>query len=252
MTKASQTYLHQQDSAGRKWLQCHTNRTSRNFADLNELLTYDHSTASEHVDVEVFFRNLKERLLEQIAAANMVIGAVAWITDLDILAALAQKETLIVVQKEDFLRPDLKSTLSDSDKAMLQGAYEALRPFDGRNVPVGPFDQALNPDMLSHLAPVRCFGYCVPTQMYRIPKMHNKFLAFLQHDEYYDTYQPKSVWTGSLNLTAMSLSSLENAIVIHDPKIAEAYICEAQIIYLRSDPLDWKSHWVNPWSTDSL
>ena len=162
-------------------------------------------------------------------------------------AVTSGKEYLLVVQKEDFLRPDLKSTLTASDKATLYQAYDALKPFDGRKVPVGPFDQALYPEKLAHLAPVRSFGYCVPTQMYRVPKMHNKFLAFLQQDAS-DTYQPTSVWTGSLNFTAMSLNSLENAVVIHDPKIAEAFICEAQIIYLKGDPLDWESDWINPWT----
>lgn len=230
-------------SAGRKWLQRQIGRDD--FADLNELVTYDHSIAS--ANVEVFFRDLKDHLLEQISYADMVIGAVAWITDLDILAALAQKKTLLVVQKEDFLRPDLQSTLTASDKATLHQAYDALQPFDGSKVPVGPFDQALYPEKLAHLAPVRSFGYCVPTQMYRVPKMHNKFLAFLQHDES-DTYQPTSVWTGSLNFTAMSLNSLENAIVVRDPKIAEAFICEAQIIYIKGDPLNWESDWINPWT----
>lgn len=243
MNRVQQFTQSKGESAGQKWLQRHIDHDG--FADLNELVTYDHSIASKNV--EVFFRNLKEHLLEQILSADMVIGAVAWITDLDILMALAQKETLLVVQKEDFLRPDLQSALTASDKATLHQAYDALQPFDGRKVPIGPFAQALYPDKLAHLAPVRSFGYCVPTQMYRVPKMHNKFLAFLQHDEN-DTYQPTSVWTGSLNFTAMSLNSLENAIVIHDPEIAEAFICEAQIIYLKGDPLNWESDWINPWT----
>ena len=115
-TKQAPKYAPSQDeSAGRKWLRRHVDR--EDFTDLNALVTYDHSIASENV--EVFFRDLKDHLLEQIASADMVIGAVAWITDLDIIAALAQKETLLVVQKEDFLRPDLKSRLTLSDKARL-------------------------------------------------------------------------------------------------------------------------------------
>ncbi len=244
LTKQAQKYAPSQDeSAGRRWLKRHNDRDD--FTDLNELMTYDHSIDSENV--EVFFRDLKTHLIWNIISADMVIGAVAWITDLDILEALAEKETLLVVQKEDFLRPDLKSTLTASDKATLHQAYDALRPFDGRKVPVGPFDQALCPVKLARLAPVRSFGYCVPTQMYRVPKMHNKFLAFLRQEANF-TYRPTSVWTGSLNFTAMSLNSLENAVVIHDPKIAEAFICEAQIIYLKGEPLDWESDWINPWT----
>lgn len=53
------------------------------------------------------FRNLKEELIACIKNADFVFGCVAWLTDFDVLAALAEKQGVnIAVQKEDFLRPD--------------------------------------------------------------------------------------------------------------------------------------------------
>lgn len=55
----------------------------------------------------VFFRDLKTRLIEQINRADYVFGCVAWLTDHDILTALGKKRGVqLLVQKEDFLRPD--------------------------------------------------------------------------------------------------------------------------------------------------
>jgi hypothetical protein len=66
----------------------------------------DHSTRGV-ADTEVLFRNLTEKLIEQINAADAVFGCVAWLTSIPVLDALATKKAVgIVVQKEDFLRPD--------------------------------------------------------------------------------------------------------------------------------------------------
>ena len=59
-------------------------------------------------------------------------------------------------------------------------------------------------------------------------------------------YYPKAVWTGSLNLTQLSLHSLENAVFIHDERIADAYAEEMQLLYSNGEPLNWNSSWLNP------
>ena len=76
------------------------------------------------------------------------------------------------------------------------------------------------------------------------PRMHNKFLTFLKKEG--DLYFPRAVWTGSLNLTQLSLHSLENAVLIQDENIANAYAEEMQLLYLNSDQLNWNSSWINP------
>jgi phosphatidylserine/phosphatidylglycerophosphate/cardiolipin synthase-like enzyme len=57
---------------------------------------------------------------------------------------------------------------------------------------------------------------------------------------------PFAVWTGSANLTANSVRSLENGLVIDSERIAQAYYDEWAQVAAISEPLDWTSEWVAP------
>lgn len=75
-----------------------------------------------------YFRDLESPLLRHISDADAVVGCVAWLTNLKILNALASKQAAsVIVQKEDFLRPDL-GHLKPDWKAELRAHYEAMRP----------------------------------------------------------------------------------------------------------------------------
>ncbi len=211
------------------------------FKNLNKIMVVNHGITSSQV--EVVFRNLKTKLIQIIKDADAVIGAVAWITDADILEVLAERPTLLVIQKEDFLRPDLMSRLTDEAKEKLRQLYNNFRLFDGWKVSVGPFSQGIDKEF-SALSPILCFGYYKQGQTFRLPKMHNKFIVFLKKQE--ELYVPYAVWTGSYNFTEQSAHSLENAVIIKDGEVASAYASEAQIIYLMGEPLDWSSEWINP------
>ncbi len=215
--------------------------------NFNELLYFNNSISSQNISV--YFRDLKSRLLDHIEETDAIIGAVAWITDLDILNALAKRQTLLVIQKEDFLRPDMKSRLTKKDKQLLHEAYNKFLPFDGSKIAVGPFYQSVDATY-TNLDPILCFGIYNEGSMYKTPRMHNKFLVFFKEIE--KILYPYSVWTGSLNLTQLSLNSLENAIVIHDEIIASAYAEEAELIYLQGEPLNWESSWINPFRRTTM
>ena len=90
----------------------------------------NHSVSSDDDLVQVVFKNLEHVLIELISQHEAAVGCVAWLTHLDILDALARlKSVSIVVQKEDFLRPDMGSR---SDwKNLLRQKYAAL-PEDDR------------------------------------------------------------------------------------------------------------------------
>jgi phosphatidylserine/phosphatidylglycerophosphate/cardiolipin synthase-like enzyme len=86
--------------------------------------------------------------------------------------------------------------------------------------------------------------------------MHNKFLVFCnltegKTDEQFPdttvpTIVPQSVWTGSFNLTKNATMSFENAVLLVGNSVAGAYFNEwAQILAL-SEPLDWRSEWMEP------
>ncbi|MDW7691574.1 hypothetical protein R9C00_17495 [Flammeovirgaceae bacterium SG7u.111] len=80
--------------------------------------------------VEVYFRELEANLIEKIKEFKngLVFGSVAWLTSFNILDALAQCENVqIVVQKEDFLRPDLNIQYKSDWKIRLRNKYDKLK-----------------------------------------------------------------------------------------------------------------------------
>lgn len=208
--------------------------------------------------VEVVFRNLKERLIAEIEGSppnGLILGAVAWLTEPDILDALATRPCAIVVQKEDFLRPDIGTRLN-----WKQRLHEQYGELDGGN-----WDRYALPGVVSNLnvasSPglegagyfdqthtVRCVGNHNSKHSPAFPRMHNKFLVFCERALVVGQVEarPVSVWTGSFNFTRNAVRSFENALHITDPAIAMQYALEWGQIYALSEPLDWSSEWVEP------
>lgn len=197
-------------------------------------------------DVEIVFRDLTEKLVEQIDQADAIFGCVAWLTSIPILDALAKKKAVgIVVQKEDFLRPDS----GDWRQKRQRDAYAKLPGFSRYQLSqTSSYSFASDPNTDA----VRCVGAHNSAKAAAFPRMHNKFLVFcraISHtgtatEATYWTYQPYAVWTGSFNLTYNASNSLENAILIRDVKIATAFAEEFGTIFALSERLDWG----NPWS----
>ena len=62
-------------------------------------------------NISCYFRNLEDNLIKHISEAQVVVGSIAWLTNERILKAMKScKHVSIVVQKEDFLRPDTNMT----------------------------------------------------------------------------------------------------------------------------------------------
>ncbi len=108
---------------------------------------------------------------------------------------------------------------------------------------------------------VRCFGIRNNRNgepWNRPPLMHNKFLVFARGLEQPVTgceedrpaldhhWRVEMVWTGSYNLNILSPRSRENAVIIRDPVIGDAFLREWAEIIALSEPLDWDSEWVDP------
>lgn len=223
------------------------------------------------VKAEAHFRDLLSPLLRYIEEADAVVGCVAWLTNLQVLSALASKQAAsIIVQKEDFLRPDI-GPVKAGWKADLQAHYEAIRPIDvplhleagwlevrTAQEPVG-LGEPLN------YVGIRCIGHyqangqgnnaqAAKKLATAMPRMHHKFLVFLQRRKELDPdvvegawpYSPYAVWTGSYNITGNGNASLENALFIRNETLAAAFCDEwAQLIEL-SESLDWKSEYAAP------
>jgi hypothetical protein len=222
----------------------------------------DHSVEGERI--AVYFRDLQARLIRHIMAADVVVGCVAWLSNHTILDALATRRGVgLVVQKEDFLRPDLSKDAHWS--GTLRKAYDALPPLPERWT-LGGLLGRLSTQHDPVIAPVRCVGNHNAAKRPAWPRMHNKFLVFGTLDEGQDedalwsaeepwpaaadniwpSVRPHSVWTGSFNLSHTATRSFENAVYIADPVIAQAFYDEWEQIEALSEPLDWTVDWVMP------
>lgn len=190
--------------------------------------------------VEVYFKNIKDVLCDKIKQAELIVGCVAWLTDTDILKALAKTRASIIVQKEDFLRPD-----SHNDgKNHLRTLYDAIESNCERFL----FQDTILPKMSycgdPCLGGIRCVGNHNSDKNPAHPRMHNKFIVFCKIAKH--KIEPQSVWTGSFNFTNNAGSSLENAVLLKNKKIAMAYLKEFGQIAALSEPLDWQSKWMAP------
>lgn len=159
------------------------------------------------VECEVVLRGMADRLValirERGQAGRFICCAVAWFSNTTILAELVAAKrrgahVLIVVQKEDFLRPDSAAPDRRAFGAALRAHYDALgtydmedaastmaaiiaaaRPFLGADVrgPIQFFDDEDSAPE-SRAAACRCVGNHNRDQQPSFPRMHNKFLVF--------------------------------------------------------------------------
>lgn len=219
------------------------------------------ASISSAANIEVAFTDLDRKLCGLIKSYPVVVGCMAWLTNEGILKALATRDSVsVVVNKEDFLRPDRGNWSQQGIKAL----YKDIPGFDrceiGRNYSCcgDPTGDA-----------VRCAGIFADRSEVP-PRMHHKFLVFcdlknMKYDssigewvvldgpyvpdasrENYRKAIPRAVWTGSFNATFNATQSLENAVIITDDNIAQAYFDEWCDIIGISEPLDWRSKYVAP------
>jgi hypothetical protein len=211
---------------------------------------------------EVFFRELEKELIKKISEFKngLIFGSIAWLTSDNILDALAKCSYVqIVVQKEDFLRPDLNSPSNAKDwKARLRKKYDQLSFLGDRydcRKPICDLSILGDPSV----DPVRCLGNHNAYKKSAFPRAHNKFLVFCKflkepniksRERQEIIYDPVGVWTGSFNLTKNASMSFENALYIEDKsgqnKILNAFLDEHHQIFALSEPLDWTTHWSEP------
>lgn len=196
--------------------------------------------------VEVVFRDIEARIVSEICKADAVVGCVAWLTSLPILDALSRKwQVSIIVQKEDFLRPD-------SGRWQLQRqreAYDRLPRYSRMGNP-RTWGYSMACDDMDDA--IRCAGmWAANGGIY--PRMHNKFLVLCRcetpprpDDVGPNPYTPYSVITGSFNMSSNATDSLENIVIIRDRAVASAYAKEHGTIYGISEPLDWTKPYVAP------
>jgi hypothetical protein len=223
--------------------------------------------------VSVFFEDLEARLVQEIEKHELVFGCVAWLSNRRVLQALAKKKHVgIVIQKEDFLRPDSDDEYGNKIKSL----YEALPPMapfggsvDGADPKRVNFFYFVNTccGELAGLHPIRIMGLPNVQRKAAMPRMHHKFLCFGNIGQYEveikegvcaddaysftDSFQCfseiKSVWTGSFNVTQNATRSRENAVLIEGGEIPLDYYQEFQRIWLASEEIE-PHHWCGKWT----
>lgn len=191
--------------------------------------------------VEVIFRDLEKKLISEIKSYDLVFGCVAWLTSTNILEALAHCMTSIVVQKEDFLRPDVPQS-----KDYLRSLYAALDCSSIQKFSLPGIGPELSYLGSPEIEPIRCVGNHNRDRKPAHPRMHNKFAVFCRYIERTQVIVPQKVWTGSFNFSANASDSFENAVLISDMDIATAYLNEFVQIYALSEPLNWENDWCSP------
>ena len=224
---------------------------STNVLDLNKIWVEHHqidnvdtgvtSAVNSDGSVTVYLRDLEDHLVTHIKHAEAVLGCVAWLTNKRILAELAKKKIVaLVVQKEDFLRPDINS--QDDWKSKLRQLYSRLRCEEERfNFPKLMGQLSFAGD--STVQPVRCVGNHNRSKAPASPRMHHKFVLLCTAQ---GEISPYAVWTGSFNFTQNAVRSLENGLLLTDPTIVSAYCDEWARVEAISEELDWTSDWAAP------
>ena len=222
----------------------HDNKYGGGYGSDRRLQDWSRSSGT----TEVVFRGLEEKVCEFIAAHDYIVGCVAWLTSEPILRALAKKKgASIIVQKEDFLRPDVGAR--NGWPAKLRRLYD--------DVPVvyrGFFPYLEDASVCGDpCCGIRCVGNHNVNKDPAFPRAHHKFIVGLScpHDVdeppwYGCRLTPHAVWTGSFNFTANGTRSLENAVILRDPVIAEAFLGEFCQVAAISEPLDWETPWARP------
>lgn len=208
-------------------------------------------------EIEVYFDGHEDRLISIINQAEVVVGCVAWLTSEPILRALAARKAVsLVVQKEDFLRPDIDGAWTNY-KAHLRQLYDALPSGLDRgeidNSLIGKVNQSGDPAIDA----IRCCGLHNRDHAPAWPRMHHKFIVLCRYESIrvknydgqivdYPVVVPDTVCTGSFNYTKNATASLENVLIIRQPHVVKAYFDEWARVLALSESLDWTDDWCAP------
>lgn len=213
------------------------------------------TTKSVDGSVELYFRDIEDTIVRKIMSYPIVLGCVAWLTNEKILKALATRELVqIIVQKEDFLRPDSDNWTSQKLNKLYNDLPKGLAiptHFGNKTNTIldGVYKYHGDGEFLDA---IRWAGEFNVDQKTAFPRMHNKFLVFCdsleelyseEEDDLIPTLKPLAVWTGSFNMTYNSTNSLENGLFLRDKNIVLAYYRQWAEIVGISDMLDWSTNY---------
>jgi len=224
-----------------------------NVDETVDLVNQDYSTiinTKDGIVIESVFKYLDQRFCELLYELDydLILGCVAWLTHARILTEISSncKKVQIVVQKEDFLRPDINFENNRPWWNELRILYDSLECKMERHE-FGGIMEKLSVGGDPTVQPIRCVGNYNELKATTFPRSHHKFIVFCKEKP---DVVPIAVWTGSFNFTKNATMSFENAIVIKDDsgenKILQSYLDEYYQVFALSEPLDWEHIWCEP------
>lgn len=186
-------------------------------------------TPSEYTSkVVAHLGELRTACVNFISGSDIIVGSVAWLTDPDIIKALSKRFVALTVQKENWWKAKDKRGINLArGYASLQGGL----PASAFPEPLASFGGS------TPLAPIACVGYSGASPF--SPLHHHKFLVRCRVTKV-GKLAADAVWTGSFNLTKNASNGYENAVEIHDPIIAGAYLNEFALMACMSEPMNWR------------
>lgn len=192
--------------------------------------------------VKPVFRDIEQQLVECIEQADVVVGCMAWLTNKRILKALSNKTkgVQIVVQQEDWLRPDTEDWTMRKQRELYRQLNGIPNSYAQVNWCAG-----------IQIQPIRLSGTPKNSQRNN-PKMHHKFLVFCRSSDSWVS-EAESVWTGSFNATQNATCSLENGLLINSPEIANIYMQEWRQVLMTSTTIgleDWDKEYGDDYLRD--
>ena len=166
-----------------------------NLNNLNNIKIYrynsennqtDFSVVGENKNIEVYFKNIENNIINKIKKYKNVIGCVAWLTNENILKELAKKDTvIIIVQEEDFLRPDNKF---DGNKLNWKNKiYNLYKNIEKNNGSLTLNSLGINPHWDTQSG-IRRLGKINIDKVPAFPRMHNKFIICFNDNEPYPIF----------------------------------------------------------------
>lgn len=197
--------------------------------------------------VTVHLEHLEERLVEWLSCQVAVVGCVAWLTSERVLEALNSLPVCqVVMQKEDWMRPDFRGAHPARSSPHL---YQANAGFDRHSLDLTSTLSYLGDPSVQRF---RCIGQSVDREGRAV--MHHKFLvgcaSTIEPGESPDEVERlllegRSVWVGSFNMTRDAAGNLDSALVL-GPEPAGLYFREWVDVFARSEELNFEHEYAVP------
>ena len=158
--------------------------------DVQDCQQQNFSIIDDNKKTEVYFKDIEKHIINKIRKYKKVVGCVAWLTNFNILKELEKKDSvLIIVQEEDFLRPDTNFDGRLEDwKEKIHKYYNSL--YNSQN---GIYLGVCSISCASGLgfSGIRRLGKINTDKNPAFPRMHNKFIICF-NNEFELMHDPKN------------------------------------------------------------